>query len=65
MRGMLVAYLIEHWRVVLTILAVGLAAWGVLRLFTALAEGRRAREEAVRSRELDAEMAKIRENLKS
>jgi hypothetical protein len=64
MRGMLVAYLIEHWRVVLTILAVGLAAWGVLRLFKTMADRRQAQEEAARGRELDAEMAKIRETLK-
>ena len=64
MRSALVAYLFEHWEVVVTILVLGLAAWGVLRLVTTIAERRRAQEEAVRSRELDAEMAKIRETLK-
>ncbi|MGE0740661.1 MAG: hypothetical protein AB7O98_04900 [Hyphomonadaceae bacterium] len=63
MRALALEFLIEHWRFFLGALVFGLVAWGGLRLILTAAAARRAKEDAARSRELDAEMARIRENL--
>jgi hypothetical protein len=65
MRVLAFQFVLEHWEFFAAATAAGLAAWGVLRLFTSIAAARRAKEEEARSRELDSEMAKIRATLRS
>jgi len=63
MRGMAIAFVIEHWPFFLGFIVFGVTAALILSGIRKLAAARRAKEDAVRDKALEAELAQIRQNL--
>lgn len=62
MRGMAIAFVIEHWRFFLGFIAFGVTAALVLSGIRKVGAARRAKEDAIRDKALEAELAEIRRN---
>lgn len=62
MRGAAIAFVIEHWRFFLGFIVFGVTAALILSGIRRIGAAQRAKEDAIRDKALEAELAEIRKN---